>query len=71
MMGRQTIFPTIEEAQKVLGKVGIKKPREEVSGYQTAGETQYAYDMRGDFNFDFITFLYSTAKTNITTYITI
>ena len=38
MMGRQTIFPTIEEAQKALGKVGIKKPREEVSGYQTVGE---------------------------------
>ena len=38
MMGRQTIFPTIEEAQKVLGKVGIKKPREEVGGYETAGE---------------------------------
>ena len=36
--GRQTIFPTVEEAQKVLGKVGIQKPREEVSGYQTAGE---------------------------------
>ena len=36
--GRETIFPTVEEAQKVLGKVGIKKPREEVSGYQTAGE---------------------------------
>lgn len=38
VMGRQTIFPTIEEAQKVLGKVGIKKPREEVSGYETVGE---------------------------------
>ena len=36
--GRETIAPTIEEAQQVLGKVGIKKPREEVSGYQTAGE---------------------------------
>jgi hypothetical protein len=36
--GRQTIFPTIEETQKVLGKVGIKKPREDVGGYQTAGE---------------------------------
>lgn len=36
--GRATIAPTIEEAQSVLGKVGIKKPREEVSGYQTAGE---------------------------------
>jgi hypothetical protein len=38
VMGRQTIFPTIEEAQKVLGKAGIKKPREEVGGYETAGE---------------------------------
>ena len=36
--GRETIFPTIEEAQKVLGKVGVEKPKEEVSGYQTAGE---------------------------------
>ena len=36
--GRETIFPTIPEAEKVLSKVGIKKPREEVSGYQTAGE---------------------------------
>lgn len=36
--GRETIFPTVKEAQDVLGKVGIKKPREEVSGYQTAGE---------------------------------
>lgn len=38
LMGRQTIFPTVEEAQKVLAKAGIQKPREEVSGYQTAGE---------------------------------
>ncbi len=36
--GRETVFPTVEESQKVLGKVGIQKPREEVSGYQTAGE---------------------------------
>ena len=36
--GRETIFPTVKEAQQVLGKVGIKPPREEVSGYQTAGE---------------------------------
>ena len=36
--GRETILPTTEEAQKVLSKVGIQKPREEVSGYQTAGE---------------------------------
>jgi hypothetical protein len=38
MMGRETIFPTVKEAEQVLGKVGIQKPREEVSGYQTAGE---------------------------------
>lgn len=38
VMGRETIFPTVKEAQQVLGKVGIEKPREQVSGYQTAGE---------------------------------
>ena len=37
-MGRETIFPTIEEAEKGLGKLGIKKPREEVSGARTLGE---------------------------------
>jgi hypothetical protein len=37
-MGRETIFPTVEEAQKGLAKVGIQKPKEEVGGYQTAGE---------------------------------
>jgi hypothetical protein len=36
--GRETIFPTIAETEKVLKKVGIEKPREEVGGYQTAGE---------------------------------
>lgn len=36
--GRETIFPTVKEVQQVLKKVGIEKPREEVSGYQTAGE---------------------------------
>ena len=36
--GRPTMFPTVQEAQQVLGKAGIQKPREEVSGYQTAGE---------------------------------
>jgi len=36
--GRETIFPTIKEAEQVLKKVGIEKPREEVGGYQTAGE---------------------------------
>lgn len=38
LAGRETIFPTVKEAQQVLGKVGVEKPREEVSGYQTAGE---------------------------------
>jgi hypothetical protein len=37
-LGRETIFPTISEAQKGLSKLGIQKPREEVSGYQTTGE---------------------------------
>lgn len=35
---RETVFPTVKEAEKVLSKVGIQPPREEVSGYQTAGE---------------------------------
>jgi hypothetical protein len=38
LAGRETIFPTVEESQKALKKVGIEKPREEVGGYQTAGE---------------------------------
>jgi len=38
VMGRETIFPTIKEAEAGLKKLGIEKPREEVSGYQTAGE---------------------------------
>jgi len=38
LAGRETIFPTISEAEKVLKKVGIEKPREEVGGYKTAGE---------------------------------
>lgn len=36
--GRATIFPTVEEARGVMGKMGIERPREEVSGYETAGE---------------------------------
>jgi hypothetical protein len=36
--GRPTLFPTTSEIQKVFEKVGIKPPREEVSGYKTAGE---------------------------------
>jgi len=38
LAGRETLFPTIEEVQKGLSKFDIKKPREDVSGYQTAGE---------------------------------
>jgi len=38
LAGRATLFPTVEEAQKGLAKLDIQKPREEVSGYQTAGE---------------------------------
>ena len=37
-MGRETFFPTIAETGKVLQKVGITQPKEDVSGYQTAGE---------------------------------
>lgn len=37
-MGRETIFPTGAEVEKGLSKIGIKPPREEVSGYKTAGE---------------------------------
>jgi len=35
---RETIFPTVKESEKVLSKLGIQPPREEVGGYQTAGE---------------------------------
>jgi len=38
LFGRETAFPTIKEAQQVLGAIGIQKPKEDVSGYQTAGE---------------------------------
>ena len=37
-MGRETIFPTVEEARKVASKVGIERPREEVRAYETGGE---------------------------------
>jgi hypothetical protein len=36
--GRSTVFPTVEDVQRMGEKVGIKKPREEVSGYQLGGE---------------------------------
>jgi len=35
---RKTLFPTMPDVEKGLAKIGINKPREEVSGYQTAGE---------------------------------
>jgi hypothetical protein len=35
---RPTVFPTVKEAQQILSKTGIQTPRQEVSGYQTAGE---------------------------------
>jgi len=37
-MGRETIFPTIQEAEKGLAKLGIEKPREEVAGPRMLGE---------------------------------
>ena len=37
-MGRETYLPTTKDIQKIYGAVGIPKPRENVSGYQTAGE---------------------------------
>lgn len=37
-LGRETLFPTIKEAQKGLQKIGIERPREEVRGYETGGE---------------------------------
>jgi len=36
--GRETLFPTIEEARKMAGAVGIERPRTAVRGYETAGE---------------------------------
>jgi hypothetical protein len=37
-LGRETFFPTIKEAQQGLKKLGIERPREDVSGYETGGE---------------------------------
>lgn len=36
--GRETFFPTIKEAQQGLKKLGVQRPREDVSGYETGGE---------------------------------
>ena len=35
---KETLFPTVKDVESGLKKVGIEKPREEVSGWQTAGE---------------------------------
>lgn len=37
-LGRETIFPTVEEVEKGLSKVGIQKPRQAVESYRTGGE---------------------------------
>lgn len=36
--GRETLFPTIDDARKYLEKIGVTRPREEVRGYETGGE---------------------------------
>jgi len=38
VFGRETIFPTIEEARGLASKVGIERPREEVRGSEDVGE---------------------------------
>lgn len=37
-LGRETLFPTIKEAQQGLKKLGVERPREELRGYETGGE---------------------------------
>lgn len=36
--GRETMFPTTEEIRSILSKVGVPEPRQDVSGFVTAGE---------------------------------
>jgi len=38
LKGHATLFPTVEESRQMLEKVGIQRPRKEVSAYETAGE---------------------------------
>jgi hypothetical protein len=38
IFGRSGIFPSQAEVEQGLSKIGIKPPREQVSGYKTAGE---------------------------------
>jgi len=38
LKGRETLFPTIQEAKDIAGKFGIKEPREEVRQEQNIGE---------------------------------
>lgn len=37
-LGRETIFPTVEEVEKGLSKVGIQKPQQTVESYRAGGE---------------------------------
>jgi hypothetical protein len=37
-LGRETVFPTIEEVERGLGKVGIKRPEGELEPYRFGGE---------------------------------
>jgi hypothetical protein len=47
LFGRETIFPTTKEVEKVLQKVGIEPPDQNVSGYRTAGEIIGGFGMAG------------------------
>jgi hypothetical protein len=38
LKGYETVFPTTKNVQTIAGKLGVPKPSEAVSGYQTAGE---------------------------------
>lgn len=38
MFGRETLFPTVKEAQNLVGKAGWNKPDERVSSYQEGGQ---------------------------------
>jgi len=47
VFGRETIFPTTKEVEKILQKVNIEPPDEDVSGYRTAGEIIGGFGMAG------------------------
>lgn len=46
-LGRETIFPTVEEVEKGLSKVGIQKPRQAVEPYRFGGEIAPAVAVGG------------------------